>query len=130
MDSGSPGSFEALDQPVLLLLAQVPAGQAFLVVVARRHDQGRLGTIQAIQRLLVSDSGVTARRHHLGLEAVGGDELREVLDEVQADRLDATRRAGDRRLGGEPLFDRCPFVVGPVGEHVVEHLVDGLSDDL
>ena len=34
---------EALDQLVLLLLAQVPAGQALLVVVARGHDEGRLG---------------------------------------------------------------------------------------
>ena len=58
------------------------------------------GAVQAIQRFLVGDRGVTARRDDLGLEAVRGDELREVVDEVEADRLDAARRGGDRLLGG------------------------------
>ena len=107
---------EALDQLVLLLLAQVPARQALLVVVARGHDEGRLGAVQAIQGFLVGDRGVAARRDDLGLEAVRGDELREVVDEIEADRLDAAGCGSDRLLGGVALLDRGPFVVGPVGE--------------
>ncbi|MCY4635210.1 MAG: hypothetical protein OXG04_12025, partial [Acidobacteria bacterium] len=41
---------EPFDEPVLLFLAQMPARQPLLVVVARRHDDGRLGTVQPIQR--------------------------------------------------------------------------------
>ena len=52
---------EPFDEPVLLFLAQMPARQPLLVVVARRHDDGRLGTVQPIQRLLAGDRGVAAR---------------------------------------------------------------------
>ena len=45
---------------------------------------------------------------------------------VQAKR----RRAGNRLPGGEPLLDRVPFVLRAVREDVIEHLVDGLPDDL
>ena len=119
-----------LDGLVLLVLAQVPAGQPRLVVVARRHDEGRLGAVQPLQRLLEGDRGMAARRHHLGLEPVRGDELREVLDEVEADRLDAARGAGNRLLGRESLPDGGTLVRGAVGEDVVEDLVDGPPDDL
>ena len=88
------------------------------------------GPDQPVQRFLVGDGGVAARRDHLGLESVGGDEPREVVDEVQADRLDASRGAGDGLLGGETLLDDCAFVLGAVGEDAVEDLVDGLSDDV
>ena len=54
----------------------------------------------------------------------------EVLDQVQTDRLDAARRAGDRLLGGEALLDGGPLVLGAVREDVLEHLVEGLPDDL
>ena len=121
---------EPFDEPVLLLLAQMPARQPLLVVVARRHDDGRLGTVQPIQRFLVGDRGVAARGDHLGLEAVRRDEAGEVIDEVQADRLDAARRAGDRLLGGEAPLDGGPLVVGAAGEDAVEDLIDGLPDDL
>ena len=121
---------EPFDEPVLLVLAQMPASQPCLVVVAGRHDHGRLGSVQPVQRLLVGDRGVAARRDHLGLESVGGDELREVVDEVQADRLDAARGAGDRLLGGEALLDDGAFALGAFGEDAVEDLVDGLPDDL
>ena len=130
MDSGSLGSLKRSINRSCCSLLRCQRARRSSSLWPDDMMKGRLGAVQTIQRLLVSDSGVTARGHHLGLEAVRGDELREVLDEVQADRFDAARRAGDRRLGGEPLFDRCPFVVGPVGEHVVEHLVDGLPDDL
>ena len=120
---------EASDEPVLLLPAQAPARQAFLVVVARRHDHGRLGSVQPVQRLLAGGRVVAARGDHLGLEAVGGDEPGEVVDEVQADRLDAARGAGDCLLGGVALPDCGPFLVGAVGEDAVEHLIDGLPDD-
>ena len=121
---------EPFDKPVLLVLAQVPARQPRLVVVARRHDHGRLGSVQPVQRLLVGDGGVAARCDHLGLESVGGDESREVVDKVQADRLDAARSAGDGLLGGEALLDDGAFVLGAVGEDAVEDLIDGLPDDL
>ena len=35
-----------------------------------------------------------------------------------------------RLPGGEPLLDRVPFVLRAVREDVIEHLVDGLPDDL
>ena len=109
---------EPLDRLVLLVLAQVPARQPLLVVVARRHDEGRLGAVQPVERLLEGDRGVAARRDHLGLESVRGDELREVVDQVEADCLDAARRARDRLLGGEALLDGGAFVLGAVGEDV------------
>ena len=121
---------EPLDGLVLLVLAEAPAGQPRLVVVARRHDEGRLGAVQTVQRLLEGNRGVAARRHHLGLEPVRGDELREVLDEVEADHLDAARGASNRLLGREPLPDGGALVRGAIGEDVVEDLVDGLPDDL
>ena len=101
-----------------------------LVVVARRHDERRLRPVQPVQRLLVADRGVAAGRHHLGLEAVRGDKLVEVFDEIQADRLDAAGSAGDFLLGGEPSLDDRPLVFAAVGEDAVEDLVDGLPDDL
>ena len=121
---------ELLDRLVLLVLAEVPARELRLVVVARRHDQGRLRAVQPVQRLLVGDRGVAARRDHLRLEAARVDELRVVVDEVQADRLDAARRAGNRLLGGEALLDGGPLVFGAVGKDVVEDLVNRLPDDL
>ena len=121
---------EPFDEPVLLLLAQVPARQPLLVVVTRRHDQRRLRPVQQVQRLLVADRGVAAGGHHLGLEAVRGDELVEVLEEIQADRLDAARGVGDLLLGGEASLDDGPLLFAAVGEDAVEDLVDGLPDDL
>ena len=47
---------------------------------------------------------------------------------VQAKRRRAG--AGNRLPGGEPLLDRVPFVLRAVREDVIEHLVDGLPDDL
>ena len=129
-DSRSPRSLNRSMGLVLLVLAQVPARQPRLVVVARRHDEGRLGAVQPVQRLLVGDRGVPARRDHLGLEPVRRNEPREVVDEVEADRLDAARGAGDGLLGREPLLDGGAFVLGAVGEDAVEDLVEGLPDDL
>ena len=73
---------------------------------------------------------MAARRDDLGLEPVRGDEPREVIDEVEADRLDAARRAGHGLLGGEPLPDGGALVLAAVGEDAVEDLVEGLPDDL
>ena len=53
-----------------------------------------------------------------------------MINQVQANRLDAARRTGNRLLGGKPLFDSGPFVLGVVGKYTIEHLIDGLSDDL
>ena len=75
-------------------------------------------------------AAVAARRDHLGLEAVRGDELREVVDQIQTNRLDAAWRASDGLLGGEALLDCRPLVLGAVREDVLEHMVEGLPDDL
>ena len=71
-----------------------------------------------------------ARCDDLGLESVGGDEAREVVDEVQADRLDAARGGGDRLFGGETLPDGGPLILAAIGEDAVEDLIEGLPDDL
>lgn len=61
---------EALDVAVLVFFAQVVLGQPLLVVVGRRHDQHRLGAVEAVEGLLVDDGGVAADGDDLGLEAV------------------------------------------------------------
>ena len=121
---------EALHQPVLLLAGEMPVGEALGVVVLRRHDQRRLGGVQAVEGLLVGRGRIPAHRHHLGLEAVGLDIVAVVLEEVEADGLDPPRGAGDGLLGGVALLDRGAFLLGAVGEHGVEDLVDALADDL
>ena len=41
-----------------------------------------------------------------------------MINQVQANRLDAARRTGNRLLGGKPLFDSGPFVLGVVGKYM------------
>ena len=73
---------------------------------------------------------MATHRDYLRLEAVRGNKPGEMVNEVQTDRLDAARGAGDHLFGGEALLDGRPVVVGAVGEDAVEHLIDGLPDDL
>ena len=108
----------------------MPAGQPRFVVVVRRHEECGFGGVEPVERFLVGDGGMAARRHDLRLEPVGLDEVLEVVDQVEADRLDAAGSSRDRPLGRVALLDRGPFVVGPVGEDAVEHLVEGLADDV
>ena len=86
--------------------------------------------MQSIQRLLESDCGVAARGDHLGLQSVRGDELGEVLDEVEADHLDSPWGAGNLPFGGIPLLDRRSFGVRSIRKDAVEYLVDRLPEDV
>jgi hypothetical protein len=87
------------------------------------------GAFRAVERLRAERRRLPRARHHLGLEAVRLNEARVVVDQVQADRLDAARRLRDRLLGGVPLLDRLPLLLRPVREDAVEEGVEVAADD-
>jgi len=60
---------------------------------------------------------------------VGSDELLEVVDEVEADQLDAPRRSSNGFLGGVAPLDGGSLVIRAVGEHPVEDGVQVVADD-
>ena len=72
--------------------ARVERGE--LVLPRLIVDSGPAGTVQPIQRLLVGDRGVAARRDHLGLEAVRRDEAKSAVN-MSAGHNDEERPRGE-----------------------------------
>jgi hypothetical protein len=100
-----------------------------VVVRGRDHDR-RLRRVDPVEGLLVGDGRLAAARDDHRLEPVRPDELRVVVDQVEGDRLDPLRCAGECLLGREPSLDRRALLLRPVREHRLEELVQRGADHL
>jgi len=70
---------------------------------------------------VVEDGHLARARHHLRLESVGADVLREMVEEVERDGLHAPGRTRDGRLGAVGLANRLALLGRAVGEDALEH---------
>ena len=76
------------------------------------------------ERRSVPHRGQSARRDDLGLEAVRHDAVDVVAQHVARLGLDHLGRFENVALGGPPLLDRVQLLGGPLGEHVLEDLIE------
>ena len=106
---------EPPDEILALVLARVVPDEPILVLVGSRDDDGRLRGVQPVERLLVEGSDLPAARDNLRLELVRPDVSCEVVDEIEADRLDSLGGPCDRPLGRVLLLDGLSLLLGAVG---------------
>lgn len=92
--SVSPVALEKADMRIQPIVEGYGDVAAFPVLLRRLVEEAQAWAI---------DIGRPIRRpRHRLVDEVRGDEPREVVDEIEADRLDAARRAGHGLLGREP----------------------------
>jgi hypothetical protein len=100
-----------------------------VVLVGARDNQRRLWAIQAVERLFIERRCFAVHGYDLRFKAVGLNELRIVLDEIETDVFDAFRSSRYRSFAAILLLDGFALFIGSVREDAVEDGVERVADD-